>query len=221
MGGNQNNFGSEAQCRQTCMMQNDAQNVEEEEEEEEEEGETDSNESIIMSREAICKKSRSGMLGSTWYKSKLTCSELGKPPNNTHTIDYLDLTSLKDGSIENLALFLAKFPNLKVLILDDNDFIRDLPAGIFNSMKKLKVVSLKKLQISQLPNQLFSMNPILKCLLLRNSGITELDLNIFSSNVTKKLKEVDLTGSNVSKNLRKHWKGKKRIAQFFKLAKNQ
>merc|ERR1712178_496695 len=52
--GNQNNFGSEAQCRQTCMMQNDAQNVEEEEEEEEEEeGETDSNESIIMSREAI------------------------------------------------------------------------------------------------------------------------------------------------------------------------
>merc|ERR1711936_802768 len=51
--GNQNNFGSEAQCRQNCMMQNDAVD---EEEEEEEEGEDDSSkvgQSLIMSREAI------------------------------------------------------------------------------------------------------------------------------------------------------------------------
>jgi hypothetical protein len=51
--GNQNNFGSEAQCRQNCMMQNDAVG---EEEEEEEEGEDDSSkvgQSLIMSREAI------------------------------------------------------------------------------------------------------------------------------------------------------------------------
>jgi len=53
--GNQNNFGSEAQCRQKCMMQNDA--GQEEEEEEEEDNSSDSSEqtgqSLIMSREAI------------------------------------------------------------------------------------------------------------------------------------------------------------------------
>jgi len=53
--GNQNNFGSEEQCRQRCMMQNDAA-VEEEEEEEEEEEKKDfqqKGQSLIMSREAI------------------------------------------------------------------------------------------------------------------------------------------------------------------------
>ena len=53
--GNQNNFGSEEQCRQRCMMQNDA-GAQEEEEEEEEETETGNNnkgQSLIMSREAI------------------------------------------------------------------------------------------------------------------------------------------------------------------------
>merc|ERR1712117_143924 len=49
--GNQNNFGSEEQCRQRCMMQNDAA-VEEEEEEEEEEVKG-KGQSLIMSREAI------------------------------------------------------------------------------------------------------------------------------------------------------------------------
>merc|ERR1711972_1052869 len=54
--GNQNNFGSEEQCRQRCMMQNDAGVQEEEEKEEEEETETGNNnkgQSLIMSREAI------------------------------------------------------------------------------------------------------------------------------------------------------------------------
>jgi hypothetical protein len=52
--GNQNNFGSEEQCRQKCMMQNDA-GVEEDEEEEEEENKNfqQKGQSLIMSREAI------------------------------------------------------------------------------------------------------------------------------------------------------------------------
>jgi len=53
--GNQNNFGSEEQCRQKCMMQNDA-GVEEEEDEEEEDAEVgnkNKGQSLIMSREAI------------------------------------------------------------------------------------------------------------------------------------------------------------------------
>jgi len=52
--GNQNNFGSEEQCRQRCMMQNDA-GVEEVEEEEDEEKPQNKNkgQSLIMSREAI------------------------------------------------------------------------------------------------------------------------------------------------------------------------
>merc|ERR1711976_989814 len=52
--GDQNNFGSEEQCRQRCMMQNDAGVQEEEEEEEEEETNTgNKGQSLIMSREAI------------------------------------------------------------------------------------------------------------------------------------------------------------------------
>merc|ERR1711972_481157 len=46
--GNQNNFGSEEQCRQRCMMQNDAGVQEEEETNTENKGQ-----SLIMSREAI------------------------------------------------------------------------------------------------------------------------------------------------------------------------
>merc|ERR1711920_521261 len=53
--GNQNNFGSEEQCRQKCMMQNDAGVGSEEEEEEEEEKKDfqQKGQSLIMSREAI------------------------------------------------------------------------------------------------------------------------------------------------------------------------
>merc|ERR1712156_1040916 len=53
--GNQNNFGSEEQCRQRCMMQNDAGVQEEEEEEEETENKNfqQKGQSLIMSREAI------------------------------------------------------------------------------------------------------------------------------------------------------------------------
>jgi len=53
--GNQNNFGSEEQCRQKCMMQNDAGVQEEEEEEDSQVGNKNKNkgQSLIMSREAI------------------------------------------------------------------------------------------------------------------------------------------------------------------------
>lgn len=51
--GNQNQFGSEDQCRQRCMMANDGGPEEEEEEEGEEEDENNNGQSLIMSREAI------------------------------------------------------------------------------------------------------------------------------------------------------------------------
>jgi hypothetical protein len=84
-------------------------------------------------------------------------------------------------------------------------------------MKKLKVVSLQNSVIKSLPNKLFSMNPLLKCLILKDSQISGINIEVFSSNVANKLKEVDLSGSQVEKGLKKYFKGKKRITQFLKL----
>ena len=98
-----------------------------------------------------------------------------------------------------------------------NKFIKNIPAGIFNGMKKLKVVSLKGINSKTLPDKLFSTNPVLKCLILKDSKITELKMSVFSSNVKKKLKEIDLTGSAVKKNLNKYFRGRKRLDSFFNL----
>jgi hypothetical protein len=120
-------------------------------------------------------------------------------------------------SIKHLTSYLSKFPNLKILILDENEFITKLPAGIFQGMKKLKVVSMRGSAIKKLPNKLFAKNPVLKCLILKDSELSEISIEVFSSNIDKKLKEVDLSGSQVGKGLRKFFKGKKRISQFLEL----
>jgi hypothetical protein len=130
----------------------------------------------------------------------------------------LDLSNLAGNpTMKHLVNYLSKFPNLKIVMLDNNKFIKNLPADIFNGMKKLKVVSLKGINSKTLPDKLFATNPVLKCLILKNSKITELKMSVFSSNVKKKLKEIDLTGSAVKKNLNRYFKGKKRLDSFFKL----
>jgi len=166
----------------------------------------------------ICEKSGPGRLGATRYNSKLSCKRLTKAPKTAPFIDYLDLSNLSGKpTMKHLVSYLSKFPNLKIVMLDNNKFIKNIPARIFNGMRKLKVVSLKGLNSKTLPDQLFSTNPILKCLILKDSKLTELKMTVFSSNVKRKLKEIDLTGSAVKKPLNKYFKGKKRLDSFFNL----
>lgn len=125
-------------------------------------------------------------------------------------------TSTGNPTSEELAGYLKKFPNLKIVILDGNKFLDSIPSDMFIGMKKLKVVSMIDSNINVLPKGLFSMNPQLKCLILKDSAVQSIRKNVFRANVANKLKEVDLRGSQMTKQsgLKGLFKGKRNVAKF-------
>jgi len=135
-------------------------------------------------------------------------------------VDFLDLTKMDtttgNPTGEELARYLNKFPNLKIIVLDGNKFLKSIPSDTFAGMRKLKVVSMVDSGLSVLPKGLFSMNPQLKCLILEDSAMQSIRRNVFRDNVQPRLKEVNLKGSQMSKKskLNNHFKGKKNIAKF-------
>jgi hypothetical protein len=135
-------------------------------------------------------------------------------------IDFLDLTKMNpttgNPTGEDLARYLNKFPNLKIIVLDGNSFLKSIPSHTFSGMRKLKVVSMVDIGLSVLPNGLFSMNPQLKCVILEGSAMEAIGKKVFRDGVANRLKEVNLKGSQMSKKskLNDHFKGKKNIAKF-------
>merc|ERR1712062_834456 len=85
-------------------------------------------------------------------------------------------------------------------------------------MKKLKVVSMRGSAIKKLPNKLFAKNPSLKCLILKDSELSEISIEVFSSNIDKKLKEVDLRKPG-RKSFEKIFQGKEKDFKFFEIDK--
>jgi len=117
---------------------------------------------------------------------------------------------------EELASYLKKFPNLKIIVLDGNKFLDSIPSDMFFGMRKLKVVSMIDSGISVLPKGLFSMNPQLKCLILKDSAVRSIRKNVFRANVANRLKEVNLEGSQMTKKsgLNRFFQGKRNVAKF-------
>lgn len=125
--GNANNFGSLSECRAECMMAADVVD------DDEEEDENQSNPAAIF---PTCTTTGAGNFKGTRYGSKMSCTSLG---NSHHSGDpatqFLHIDGLTDSpSGERLKTFVERFPNLKILIINNveiNDvFDISLPENI-------------------------------------------------------------------------------------------
>jgi len=122
----------------------------------------------------------------------------------------VDFSNNKLGGIPQ-GLFESSKRTFCDLTLDGND-INGIHFKTFVGYRKLKKLSLKKNPLEQgLPDNLFSQNPQLKCILLNGSKITSLNKNTFSAKNNSKLKQIDLSDTEVKKNLRKNWEGKGKV----------
>lgn len=134
--------------------------------------------------------------------------------NQFRSQKYLMKVDLSDNLIGQIpdGLFTSSKRQFCDLILDGND-IEGFSRRTFYGLRKLKKLSVKENPLSQgLEDFLFSQNPILKCVLLTDSGIEKLGKNVFSSSKNPKLRQVDLSGAdNMPKYLRKDWDTKKKV----------